>query len=341
MAEPLRAYVGNFKGPKGDKGDTGATGPQGAKGATGATGPQGPKGDTGATGPQGPKGDTGATGATGPAGAKGATGTRGSQWYNGTGITGTSTTATIFSGSGVSSALVGDYYINSGTGADRGRAYRCTTAGAASAAKWVYAGSLVGPQGPQGIQGPTGPQGATGATGAQGPKGATGATGPQGPQGPAGPNSADKISITDTSGVKGTTGANTNTQSLIDAIADRVMTKLLAKTDIVQVESTATNKVPSSAYLKQVKDSIDSNLKVGTTTVLAAGQAGAIRISNIIFDTSFSKMPSISVAIYNEYPSVFQATISKVTKSGFSLYLETLKETSEQSVLVHWIAAAK
>lgn len=52
-------------------------------------------------------------------------------------------------------------------------------------------------------------------------------------------------------------------------------------------------------------------------------------------------MPSISVAIYNEYPSVFQATISKVTKSGFSLYLETLKETSEQSVLVHWIAAAK
>ncbi|MCI7357161.1 MAG: H-type lectin domain-containing protein [Parabacteroides sp.] len=84
-----------------------------------------------------------------------------------------------------------------------------------------------------------------------------------------------------------------------------------------------------------------SNLKVGTTTVLASGQAGAIRTSNIIFDTSFSKMPSISVAIYNEYPSVFQATISKVTKLGFSLYLETIKETSEQSVLVHWIASAK
>lgn len=275
MAEPLRAYVGNFKGPKGDKGDTGATGPQGAKGATGATGPQGPKGDTGATGPQGPKGDTGATGATGPAGAKGATGTRGSQWYNGTGITGTSTTATIFSGSGVSSALVGDYYINSGTGADRGRAYRCTTAGAASAAKWVYAGSLVGPQGPQGIQGPTGPQGATGATGPQGPKGATGATGPQGPQGPAGPNSADKISITDTSGVKGTTGANTNTQSLIDAIADRVMTKLLAKTAIVQTESTATDKVPSSAYIKQALGTINSNLNQ------KANSSELTRVSNV------------------------------------------------------------
>lgn len=48
--------------PKGDKGDTGATGPQGPKGdtgETGATGPQGPKGDTGETGPKGDKGDTG------------------------------------------------------------------------------------------------------------------------------------------------------------------------------------------------------------------------------------------------------------------------------------------
>lgn len=41
--------------PKGDKGETGATGPQGPKGDTGATGSQGPQGQ------QGPKGDTGAT----------------------------------------------------------------------------------------------------------------------------------------------------------------------------------------------------------------------------------------------------------------------------------------
>lgn len=52
----------NIKGPKGDKGATGAQGP---KGDTGATGPQGPKGDTGetgATGPQGPRGEKGDTG---------------------------------------------------------------------------------------------------------------------------------------------------------------------------------------------------------------------------------------------------------------------------------------
>ena len=74
------------QGPKGDKGDTGATGaqgPKGDKGDTGATGAQGLKGDTGATGAQGPqgnkgdKGDTGATGAQGPQGEKGDTGATG------------------------------------------------------------------------------------------------------------------------------------------------------------------------------------------------------------------------------------------------------------------------
>lgn len=123
------------------------------------------------------------------------------------------------------------------------------------------------------------------------------------------------------------------------------------KTLISTVQTNSETTVPSSSLAYSMQQAItnnteniatiNSNLKVGTTTVLASGQAGAIRTSNIIFDTSFSKMPSISVAIYNEYPSVFQATISKVTKLGFSLYLETIKETSEQSVLVHWIASAK
>lgn len=39
--------TGSLKGPKGDKGDTGATGPQGPKGATGPAGAQGPKGADG------------------------------------------------------------------------------------------------------------------------------------------------------------------------------------------------------------------------------------------------------------------------------------------------------
>lgn len=237
-----KAFVGNFKGPKGD---TGPQGPQGPKGATGATGSQGPKGDTGATGPTGPQGPQGQTGATGATGPKGATGTRGSLWYNGTGITGTSSTAAIFTGSGVSAALVGDYYINTGTGADRGRVYRCTVSGAAAAAKWVYAGTIVGPQGPQGIAGPTGP---------------------------AGPNRADMIDVLDASGLLGTVGSNVMMQTLINEIAKRVKSELVKTTSIVQTESTSTTTVPSSAYFKQVTDQVISDLgdiKTGTYTAIS------------------------------------------------------------------------
>ena len=54
--------------------------------------------------------------------------------YTGTGITGTSTTPTVFSGSGVSNAGVGDIYFNTSTVAF----YRCALGGNASTAKWVF-----------------------------------------------------------------------------------------------------------------------------------------------------------------------------------------------------------
>ncbi len=175
----------NLTIPKGDKGETGLQGP---KGDTGARGLQGDKGDTGATGPQGLQGPKGAAGATG---AKGATGTRGSRWYTGTAITGTSTTASIFSSTGIIDALINDMYLNSSTGAT----YKCTFGGAASTAKWAYIGSIKGATGskgatgatdPQGVQDPKGATGATGAKGATGPQGPKGDKGDTGPQGPAG-----------------------------------------------------------------------------------------------------------------------------------------------------------
>lgn len=82
-------------------------------------------------------------------GSTGATGTTGSQWYSGTGITGTSTTATVFSGSGVANARVNDMYLNTSTG----YTYKCTVAGNAQTAKWVYAGSIKGIQGNTGATG--------------------------------------------------------------------------------------------------------------------------------------------------------------------------------------------
>lgn len=124
----------------------------GSKGSTGL------KGDIGAKGDKGDKGDTGAKGATG------ATGTRGSRWTTGTSITGTSTTATVFSGSGITDALVNDMYLNTSTG----YVYKCTTAGAASAAKWVYAGSIKGATGAAGTNATTTAVATTSANGLMG-----------------------------------------------------------------------------------------------------------------------------------------------------------------------------
>lgn len=79
---------------------------------------------------------------------QGGPGTNGTSavWYTGNKITGTSTTATAFPNSGISAAKVGDMYLNT----DTYNTYRCTTAGAASAAKWVYVANIRGGQGIQG-----------------------------------------------------------------------------------------------------------------------------------------------------------------------------------------------
>ena len=160
-------------------------------GATGGTGPQGPQGETGATG-KGVSSVTvtyqaGSSNTSAPTGTwqnsppsvsqgqylwtkivlnytdntsssplysvarQGSNGSNGysSQWYTGTGITGTSSTATTFSGSGVTDAKIGDMYLNTSTY----NTYRCTVAGNASTAKWVYVNNIKGQQGIQGNPG--------------------------------------------------------------------------------------------------------------------------------------------------------------------------------------------
>lgn len=88
----------------------------------------------------------------GSKGSAGTKGTRGSVINYGTAITGTSTTATIFSDSGLTSSLVGDMYMNTSTS----YLYRCTVAGNASTAKWVYIGSMKGATGTKGDKGDPG-----------------------------------------------------------------------------------------------------------------------------------------------------------------------------------------
>ena len=70
----------------------------------------------------------------------------------------------------------------------------------------------------------------------------------------------EDVKAKDTSGVLGTTGAEVASQALIDAIADRVMTKLVERSSIVQTESTDPSTVPSSPYFKQVTDKLTSDL---------------------------------------------------------------------------------
>ena len=68
---------------------------------------------------------------------------RGTMWYTGSGITGTSTTPAVFSGSGVTQAYVGDMYMHTGA-TYKGNVYQCTTAGDASTAEWAYLTAIVG-----------------------------------------------------------------------------------------------------------------------------------------------------------------------------------------------------
>jgi len=95
---------------------------------------------------------------------------------------------------------------------------------------------------------------------------------------------ATSVKATDTQGIVVAAGADSNAQAMLDALARKVALELvsntalttkladyLKKTDIVQTESTATNKVPSSAYLKQVKDNIDSNLAAANAKVTLNG----------------------------------------------------------------------
>lgn len=75
-----------------------------------------------------------------PKGADGADGDDGNKWYRGTGISGKSASPTIYSGSGVTLAVIGDMFLNP----DEGAIYNCTLGGNASTAKWVYLMTLTG-----------------------------------------------------------------------------------------------------------------------------------------------------------------------------------------------------
>ena len=155
--------------------------------------------------------------------------------------------------------------------------------------------------------------------------------------------SADAITVIDTSGIiDGTKNKKTILQTFLDKVGDFIINKAVtndalmlkladyvAKTDIVQVESTATNKVPSSAYLKQVKDSIDSNL-VNLPKIIECGNTTFTKINantyadiNLTFTKVFDSTPSIQLTDGSKSESVKYGSMSpsaiNITSKGFTI----------------------
>ena len=88
-------------------------------------------------------------------GEQGPQGIPGSQWYQGTAVTGEATSGTVFPDSGVLNAVVNDKYWNT----DTNNVYTCVLGGDSSTAQWAYVGNIQGPQGNIGPIGPTGNSG--------------------------------------------------------------------------------------------------------------------------------------------------------------------------------------
>ena len=200
---------------------------------------------------KGPKGDTGAKGDKGD---KGEQGDRGSRWTEGTAITGSSTTPTVFSGTGITDALAEDLYLNT----DTGNVYRCTTAGTANVAKWVYACNI------KGIKGDTGSKGDKGDKGEQGEKGDTGAQGPKGDT----PTVADDMTVAFTEADSRTniaSGENTATlfgkikKFFADLTAPAFAQMITSKDDLLATK--ATGYVPDAKAVADAVTDVNSKLQ--------------------------------------------------------------------------------
>ena len=176
--------------------------------------------------------------------------------------------------------------------------------------------------------------------------------------------SADAITVIDTSGIiDGTKNKKTILQTFLDKVGDFIINKAVtndalmlkladyvAKTDIVQVESTAANTVPSSAYLKQVKDSIDSNLEelsentqAGTKTGISA-KGNSVVEYDIMFDKRFPKIPEVVATLHsgttNPNYGYLAPIVWDVTTTGFKLRIaNAYSETFAPDVT--WIAVVK
>ncbi|WP_179947479.1 collagen-like domain-containing protein, partial [Wolbachia endosymbiont of Cylisticus convexus] len=166
VAEELRKNPGKIQGPKGNKGDTGASGAHGLKGDKGIQGPPGFKGDRGFLGSRGQKGERGFPGPPGYKGELGFPGIPGKD-----GIIG-------YPGQRGQQGLPGAL----GPKGEKGEAVNLR------GQKGEPGVGMQGKPGEPGLSikgdiGPKGQSGAKGDRGNEGPKGSSGPTGAKGPEG--------------------------------------------------------------------------------------------------------------------------------------------------------------
>lgn len=118
------------------------------------------------------------------------------------------------------------------------------------------------------------------------------------------------VKATDTSGLKGTAGAQVDAQALMDVIADKVATKLLLKSDVVsQIVNDAT-KAASMAALYAVNQKIGdvANLPNGAADVVTAiaqqnSNIGQIKLYSETMELNTSGYVDLPISDYESYKS--------------------------------------
>lgn len=152
---------------------------------------------------------------------------------------------------------------------------------------------------------------------------------------------ATSVKATDTQGLVVSAGGDSNTQVLLDVLARKVAQELVSdsglatkladyvkKTDIVQTESTATDKVPSSAYIKSVKDTINSNLGdvIAQSTYKTSLRSPAKTHTLGIHDNGTAYLDNDKVITNADFSSAVKTTGVSAGKS-VSLYVNKLNDT--------------
>ena len=147
------------------------------------------------------------------------------------------------------------------------------------------------------------------------------------------------VNATDTSGVIGTVGEEVNAQTLIDAIADRVMTKLVPTSKIVNnLLATDAGTVLAGPQGKALSDSIaevNSKLTVGSvaSTAIPSGLNG--KSITVTFPTAFVAPPKVFVTL-SQFGSYMSYGVV-VTTTNFTVTILN-NYTTELSVSLNWMA---